>query len=109
MSTSNYFVTFLFMGLAGVLCISPAATAEPPDLEEGVKLEADGTPIEVRIGHLVPVVVDWDGDGKKDLLVGQFLQGKIRLYRNVGTDAKPVFKDFEFVKARGVDISVPAG
>ena len=94
-----------------VLILAPAGvvSGEPPELEEGVRIEADGQPIDVKVGHLVPVVVDWDRDGKRDLLVGQFIGGKIRFYKNVGTDGKPAFKDFTFLQAGGKDISVPAG
>ena len=35
-----------------------------------------------------PYVVDWDGDGKKDLLVGTE-SDKVLFYRNVGTDTRP--------------------
>ena len=94
----------------GVLCLFAAGAAgEPPELEPGVKIEADGAPIAVEIGHLVPVVADWNGDGKKDLIVGQFSGGKIRLYTNVGTDDRPVFGKFEYLRAGGKEISLPAG
>jgi|GEM_PF-721474 len=45
----------------------------------------------------MPVVVDWNEDGKKDLLVGEH-DGKIFLLLNVGTDAAPVFQTTSFVQ-----------
>ena len=38
-------------------------------------------------------MADFDGDGLKDLLVGQFGHGKLRIYRNSGTTTKTQFKD----------------
>jgi hypothetical protein len=78
-------------------------------MKDGVRLEADGKAIDVDIGHLVPCVTDWNGDGKKDLIVGQFSGGRIRLYLNQGTDSKPVFKGFEYLEAGGAEIRLPAG
>ena len=78
-------------------------------MREGVRLEADGKPIDVDIGHLVPTVTDWNGDGRKDLIFGQFVGGKIGLYLNRGTDAAPVFGDLEYLCAGGAEISLPAG
>jgi hypothetical protein len=99
-----------FLGLLFLLGVAAPAGAEgAPQLEEGVKIEAKDGPIEIPVGHLVPAVFDWDHDGKKDLILGQFKGGKIRLYRNAGSDEKPVFKDFEVLKAGGKEISVPAG
>jgi len=77
--------------------------------QEGVRLKADGEVIDVEIGHLVPCVTDWNNDGKKDLIVGQFSGGKIRLYLNRGTDSAPAFKDFTYLSAGGEEISLPAG
>ena len=78
-------------------------------LREGVKLEADGEVIDVEVGHLVPCALDWNGDGNKDLIVGQFSGGRIRLYLNQGTDAKPEFGASTFLKAGGKEIRLDAG
>jgi hypothetical protein len=87
----------------GLLCAAEAAEFQP-----GVKIEADGKPIDVEGGGVVPLAVDWNGDGKKDLLVGQYMDGKIRLYLNQGTDNAPVFKDFTYLQAGGKVISLPS-
>jgi hypothetical protein len=89
--------------------VSLVVWAGPPDLAPGVRLEAGGKPIDGEVGHLVPVAADWNGDGKKDLLVGQFGEGMIRLYLNQGTDAGPVFKEFSALEAGGKAIKLPAG
>jgi len=60
-----------------------------PDLEQPVRLEAAGKPIDTEIGHAAPFVCDFDGDKVKDLLVGQFGQGILWVYRNEGTNTKP--------------------
>lgn len=78
-------------------------------LREGVRLKADGEIIDVEIGHLVPCALDWNDDGKKDLVVGQFSRGRIRLYLNEGTDGAPVLKDCGFLRAGGTEIRLPAG
>jgi hypothetical protein len=46
--------------------------------------EADGRPIDAGMGA-APKVVDWDGDGVKDLLVGTHWN-RILFYKNTGTD-----------------------
>lgn len=86
-----------------------AAPAAPPVLDQGVRLQAEGKDIEADIGHLVPCVADWNGDGKKDLVVGQFLEGRIRCFENTGADAAPVFRSSAFLKAGGSDIRLPCG
>ena len=57
-----------------------AAEFQPP-----VLLKADGKAVRVESpGYAAPCWADIDGDGKKDLLVGQFNQGKIKVYKNLG-------------------------
>lgn len=84
-------------------------SSEAVELAPGKRIEANGEPISVDVGHAVPLAVDWDGDGRKDLLVGQFAGGKIRFYRNTGTDEAPRFEDFSYLEAGEKEISVPAG
>ena len=95
-----------------------------------VRLEANGVPIDVTIGHAAPYIIDFDGDGVRDLLVGEFgdvdfpierlpkrlqeaakkssySQGKLRIYRNYGSDEEPLFKDFEYLRAGREDASMP--
>jgi len=42
-------------------------------------------------------VTQWDGDGRKDLLLG-LVTGKIMLLLNEGTDAAPVFNGFDYLE-----------
>lgn len=73
-------------------CLAPAlACAQDPadQLAPPVRLEAAGRPIDTEVGHAHPLVCDWDGDGRNDLLVGQFGGGKLWIYRNDGSNAAP--------------------
>jgi hypothetical protein len=54
-----------------------------------------------------PITYDWDGDGDKDLLVGQFFYGYISFYENIGTNYAPVFGDSYFLYADGSIITLP--
>lgn len=42
-------------------------------------------------GRISPRVLDWDQDGKKDLVIGDGQGAQIRIWRNVGTDVAPEF------------------
>ena len=94
------------LAILGVPLLAFGASAA---MREGVRLEVDGKPIDIQIGHLVPTVTDWNGDGKKDLIFGQFRGGKIGLCLNTGTDAAPVFENLSYLRAGGTEISLPAG
>jgi len=74
-----------------------------------VRLEAAGAFIDVEIGHAAPFVVDWDGDGKLDLLVGQFGAGKLHIHRNVGVKGAPKLAASSFFEAGGKLATVPSG
>jgi len=64
-----------------------ATPQEPNGVQFGepVRLKADGEFVRVEApGYAAPCWADFDGDGKKDLAVGQFNDGKIKVYRNLG-------------------------
>ncbi len=94
--------------IAGCKKSEPASTSETR-LAKGVKLEAAGKPINGELGHLVPRACDWNNDGKKDLIVGQFGEGAIRLYLNQGTDAAPVFREPSLLQDGGKPNRLDAG
>ncbi|MBK8975660.1 MAG: hypothetical protein IPM29_07020 [Planctomycetes bacterium] len=79
------------------------------DLAAPVRLTAAGEPITVDVGHAAPYLYDWDGDGDRDLLVGQFGSGKLRIYPNEGTDTEPRYGAFAWFEAGGQVATVPAG
>ncbi len=54
--------------------------------------------------YAIPCVADWNGDGRKDLIVGYRYADKIAVYLNSGTDAEPAFTSFVNLQAGGADI-----
>jgi hypothetical protein len=79
------------------------------DLSPPVQIQAAGQPINVDMGHAAPFLADLNGDGQLTLLVGQFGEGKLRMYPNVGTRSEPRFDTFEWFKVDGKMARVPFG
>jgi len=69
-------------------------------------LDAGGTPIDVGFSSC-PFPVDWNGDGRRDLLVGA-AKGCVVWYENRATDAKPEFHFAGFLEADGQMVLTPA-
>ena len=62
-----------------------AITARAAEFADPVRLKGGTELIHVESpGYACPCWADIDGDGKKDLLVGQFAGGKIRVFKNLG-------------------------
>ncbi len=91
------------------LALTTAAALAGVEFAPPFKVEAGGKPVDVEIGHAAPLVTDFDGDGTFDLLVGQFGDGKLRIYRNTGTATAPKFGTFAWFQAGGETGKVPAG
>jgi hypothetical protein len=91
----------------GSSCGAAPVQLRPAELlSDGGAALCPGTP---GSGYAIPCVTDWNGDGKKDLLVGYQSAGKIALYLNLGTDAQPRFTNFTNLKtADGNDICLPS-
>jgi hypothetical protein len=90
--------------------MSQPAAPSSNELEVPVHVMAGGKPIDVeRVGHAAPFIGDFDGDGVFDLLVGEFHEGRLRVYRNVGTNKDPKFESFTWFKV-GTELGrVPVG
>jgi len=78
-----------------------AGTQESPVFAALVALQADNAPLSVG-SNAAPLLFDLNGDGAKDLLVGSG-NGTLYSFRNIGSDAAPLFA------AREVLIAAAAG
>jgi hypothetical protein len=96
--------------LMSLLCL-PAPNLQDPgnELLSAVRLTAAGKPIDTDVGHAAPLVCDFDGDGVKDLLVGQFGEGLLWIYRNEGSNAAPRLAAGVKFKEGTTDGRVPTG
>jgi WD40 repeat protein len=86
------------------LFINLGSSAEPVYGAPVVLKDARGTEINVD-SCCAPHVVDWNGDSRKDLLLGSG-EGTLSLYRNAGTDRSPVFSSPKPVEADGAPLDV---
>lgn len=95
--------------------IEGATVEGAPNLQAPFLVMGGESPVKSeKHGLAAPALFDWDGDGKRDLLVGEFEtnsgesfpMGKdgstVRVYKNVGTDNAPVFSE-EFEWARDTE------
>ncbi len=92
-----------------LLLLGGLVMAQSNRFEKPVRLKAAGKVITTEVGHSAPYVYDWDGDGVRDLLVGQFGQGKLRIFRNAGTNKAPRYEEGVWFQAGGALATVPAG
>ncbi len=74
-----------------------------PQLGRPMLVMGDSQPVVAKgFGIAAPAYWDWDNDGKKDLLIGEFLSGLengphvgnfMRVYKNIGDNTNPKFTD----------------
>ena len=95
---------------AVVLLAVPAFAGESNDLLPPAQVQAGEQPLDIqREGHAAPFIGDFYEDGGLCLLVGQYNDGRLRIYRNTGTRAKPRFDSYTWFEAGGKIASVPVG
>lgn len=91
--------------ISTILAVGGLAVGGSDEFQPPVRLMANGVPVKVESpGWACPCWADIDGDGKKDLLVGQFQGGKIHFYKNLG-DGK--LAAGEWLKAEGATAEIP--
>jgi hypothetical protein len=91
--------------LAPLVLLCCTALCSAIEFAPPVRLKADGVPIRVESpGYAAPCLADVDGDGKMDLLVGQFNQGKIHFFKGLG---KGKFAKGTWLQAEGKPAEVP--
>ena len=75
------------------------------EFEKPVRLKGGGLAVRVESpGYAFPCWTDVDGDGNKDLVVGQFNKGKMRVFKNLG---KGKLAEGVWLKAEGKVAEVP--
>jgi hypothetical protein len=91
--------------LAGWCMLGSTLAAD--ELLPPVRLTANGQVIDTgpNWGHSSPCLEDVDGDGRPDLVLGDFA-GKFRIYRNLGDQTTPEFAEADFLQAAGEPASV---
>jgi len=85
-------------------------TDESPTFDGGTLLQVGqpGLKTNIDVGdRATPCIVDWNNDGKKDLVVGA-LDSKIHIFINEGTDTAPDFRVETFAQASGSPLTVPS-
>ena len=101
---------WLAAALPAALLASPLNAEDRGELAPPVRVTVAGKPLDVGgVGYAAPFVGDCDGDGVHDLLVGQFAEGKLRIYRNEGTNDRPRFETFTWFLEGKPEGRVPTG
>ena len=80
-------------------------TVQRPEFRFGKFVFADGQPLDAGLAA-APKVADWDGDGRKDLLVGTHYN-RLLFYRNTGTNRERRFEARGFVTVDGQPLELP--
>ena len=94
--------------LVPYLLFSCPLLGDEPYLLQGVFIQDGSGDLSVSYGA-APTITDWNSDSRKDLVVGQYIQGHIWVFLNQGTDLNPVFDGGTMIESNGVPITTTYG
>ena len=79
------------------------------DIGSFIEVGKSGMKSNINVGgRATPCVVDWNDDGRKDLVVGA-LDGTIHVFINDRTDTEPDFTYDSLIQENGSELVVPSG
>lgn len=100
----HFAATLVFVVLSKSLCVAATPAVE---FEDPIPLTSNGTNINLG-NHSAPRLVDWNSDGRLDLLVGAG-DGYIWIFMQATSSNSPNFQAGQKVQASGVPIRVGTG
>ena len=77
-----------------------------------IQRDSSGILVDIKVNeHSFPFINDWNEDGKKDLITGEFEgqpfdSGSVRVYPNNNTNADPGFKNHMMIRAGGLPVAL---
>ena len=103
----------MWMLASTLLTLSPVPPQDPSrsladELADPVRLVVGDAPIDCAadVGHAGPALHDLDGDGRRELLGGNF-RGHIDVYERDEASTSPAWRVRGRLKAAGEDFAVP--
>ncbi|MHC4942983.1 MAG: hypothetical protein ACYTG7_08195 [Planctomycetota bacterium] len=101
-------VIHVALGGALLFLLAGMLQADEPEVLDSVLIYDGMVPLDLG-QYSAPDVVDWNNDGRKDLVVGTFEEGYIYLLLNEGTDLNPLFNGSSKILSGGVPITTTFG
>ena len=90
--------------ILGVAFCSPVLDLQAFEFHKPQLIMAGGSAVQAEWGYATPCLADLDGDGSKELLVGQFLDGKIQVFKK---DKEGNYGKGTWLKIQGEKVKVP--
>jgi hypothetical protein len=93
MERKSFALVAITIILLSSFVFTPSANCSVPLFTNGAKIQANGADLKIneQTNALSTFIVDWNNDGKKDLLLGTYYPSYIYLFLNTGSDSSPVF------------------